>query len=159
MFWHNNHHIFREETSPELVVSKLKALLHNYKEDVHHFSFQPLRTVGWNGTAVSYKLTPLLSDDQGCIAVRISPETMSKILSTMQADEDLIVVSTKTKLFQIDSYHRHRVQLRADSPLVSSPLPSPKISDLKLQYFPPTEKRIEPEWQENEGRSSQLSLS
>jgi hypothetical protein len=38
------------------------------------------------------------------------------------------------KLFQIDSYHRHRVQLRADSPLVSSPLPSPKISDLKLQY-------------------------
>jgi hypothetical protein len=76
--------------------------------DLKHFSFQPLRNVGWNETAIFYKLTvsrpqssmdktllttrpipfqPLLSDDKGSVAVRISPETMEKIVSAMQADD------------------------------------------------------------------------
>jgi hypothetical protein len=67
--------------------------------------------------------------------------------------QDLLVVATKAKLFQIDKYHKYRVQLRNDVSHVSSALSSPNPSVFKLQYFEPMEKRIEPDWEENEGRA------
>lgn len=36
---------------------------------------------------VSTLCQPLLSDDKGSVAVRISPESMDKIVSAMQADD------------------------------------------------------------------------
>lgn len=68
--------------------------------------------------------------------------------------QDLLVISTPAKLFQIDTVQKYRVQLKGDLSSVASPLPSPlaspNVAVLRLQYFEPVEARIEPDWEENE---------
>ncbi|KAJ9094048.1 hypothetical protein QFC21_006149 [Naganishia friedmannii] len=145
MFWHNTNDIFCETTAPKVVMAELKALLVSNKDTLTHFSFQPLRTVTWRGSVISYKITPLLADNNGCIAIRMPPTLMSTIIEEMQKDEDILVIESKAKLFQVESVPKYRIQLHPDSSAATSPLPSPNVSMLRLQYFNPVHQRIDPE--------------
>lgn len=78
------------------------------------------------------------------------PYITRKLTLHRHTGQALVVTSTPTKLFQLDTVHKYRVHLRSDSSLETSPLPSPAVSMLKLQYFEPVGARIEPDWEENE---------